>query len=119
VRALLVAVVLAAVACKPSPDDFSLAVRGGSSLAADAKSVTLVDGDVLVLDVKPDDPDNLCVTATSSAPEFAEVRRVTGQCQRFAILPKGEGETRSATITFTARDFSEELRVDVSAASAP
>ncbi|MBX3197546.1 MAG: hypothetical protein KF894_05335 [Labilithrix sp.] len=123
-RAFIVATSLAvaAVACEPSPEAFALQPRSGQAIVGDtgAQRVGLVEGDVFVLDTTPLDDDfdpmDLCVRATSSAPERVEVRGVRGSCRMFVVAAK---EVGSATVTFSAREGGATLRVDVTASPEP
>ncbi|MBX3214055.1 MAG: hypothetical protein KF850_18615 [Labilithrix sp.] len=123
-RALVLAtsLALASLACEPSPETFALQPRSGQAIVGDtgAQRVSLVEGDVFVLDTTPldgdFDPMDLCVRATSSAPERVEVRGVRGSCRMFVVAAK---EVGSATVTFAARDGGATLRVDVTAPPEP
>ena len=74
-RALVLAtsLALASLACEPSPETFALQPRSGQAIVGDtgAQRVSLVEGDVFVLDTTPldgdFDPMDLCVRATSSS----------------------------------------------------
>ncbi|MBX3204402.1 MAG: hypothetical protein KF764_05005 [Labilithrix sp.] len=120
-RRILLAASLALVsaACEPSPETFSLQPRSGQAIVGDAgaQRVSLVEGDVFVLDTTPldgdFDPMELCVRATSTAPERVEVRGVRGSCRMFVVSAKEVGST---TVTFVARDGAARLQVDVTAA---
>lgn len=120
VRTSLLAATLAlvSVACEPSPEIFALEPRSGQVIVGDTGSqrVSLVEGDVFVLDTTPLDDDfdamDLCVRATSTAPERVEVRGVRGSCRMFVVSAK---EVGTATVSFAAREGVTTLRVDVTA----
>lgn len=111
VQTFVVLAVLVSTACKPSPDDIDLS---STTHPLDGRSsVTLQEGDVMVLDAKPyDDNDemDLCVTASSSAPDVLTVQRVKNKCRLFVLSPKRAGQ---ATIAFRARDGESRFSVDV------
>ncbi|MBX3259087.1 MAG: hypothetical protein KIS78_32480 [Labilithrix sp.] len=116
--ALASSLALASAACEPSPETFSFEPRSGQVIVgeAGARRVSLVEGDVFVLDTTPLDDDfdpmDLCVRASSTAPERVEVRGVRGSCRMFVVSAKAVG---SATVTFVAREGGATLRVDVTA----
>ncbi len=113
---LAVGVIAALAGCEPSPESFGLTSMSSQPISGgkDARSVSLVEGDVFVFRSAPldddDDEMNLCVTAKSSAPSVIEVRRVQGQCRVFVAMAKAGG---SATVTFEARDGSEPVAFSV------
>jgi hypothetical protein len=61
-------------------------------------------------------PLDLCTRAVSSDIERVEVRPAQSNCRLYIIGAKAAG---SATVTFTARDGTETLRVDVAAPPSP
>ncbi len=117
-RALVVslAALAALVGCRPSPDTFSLTSKTTQIISgtSGARTTSMVEGDVLVLDATPLDGDqkamSLCVTATSSNAGAVEVRRVEGQCRSFVVSAKASG---NASVVFSARDGEESLAVTV------
>lgn len=116
-RALLLFAGLALVAgCEPSPESFGLTARTEQPLGGEpgSRAAAMVEGDVLVVETTPldgsDEPMELCVTATSSDANAVEVRRVRNKCRMFVISAKRGG---SATVTFSARDGKESLRIAV------
>jgi hypothetical protein len=110
VRALLLPLAVVVVGCKPSPDDIEFT---SVTHSIDGHTTSMTEGDVMVLQTRPlDDNDdlNLCVTATSSAPNVLSVTHVVDKCRVFALSGTGVGH---AVVTFRARDGASTLEVEV------
>ena len=111
--ALVFSALFAVSACEaPSPDALRIVPRAGPLEGATA---SLVEGDLLVLDLEPVDGDermDLCVEASAPSSSSITVRRVRGRCRRFVVLATRAGTAR---VRFASRGTTADLEVDVTA----
>ncbi len=114
-RRLAAAAFVVLVGCSSSPEGFDLASKTAQGLTPipPSRSMSIAEGDVLVIEAKPRDADSSrdpCVNAGSSDPAVLDVKRVQGNCRRFIVMPRAGGAT---TVTFRVGDLRETVAFSV------